>query len=237
MDACPWGRAHTKNCLPMFGPSFFTVRSTQGSPWTLQEGGGGGPWSTDFQNPNDAPFLAAESSTVGCGVNCFVFNCFSFSSVALLVQSCGGPSKTGAVSSGTSGVTEEASSRGLEAFWGFCDDTTSRLSVFSHSLTGASVEGTTFVSLGLKKERRLPCGLDEVFTVFVFFPFGTTESDVNNRFLPDRLPAPDGYKFSLVSSSSWDPGNASLCSDGLGFWSTLAKKRESFCCLPANSGR
>lgn len=219
----------------MFGPSFFTVRSTQGSPWTLQDGGGGGPWSTDFQNTSDAPFLAADSPTVGCGVKCVVFIRFSLSSAVLLPHSCGEPSRTSSASLGVLLVMEETSSL---AFWGFRDDVTSSgLSVFSHCLTGVSAEGRTFASLGLKKERRLPCGFEEVFTVLVFFPFGATECDVNNRFLPEMFPSANGFKFSLLSSSSWDPGNASLCSDSLDFCSTLTRKRESFCCLPANSGR
>lgn len=117
------------------------------------------------------------------------------------MHSCGEPSKTSSVSLGIPLEMEERSSLVVDVFWEFGDDvTSSRLSVFSHCLTAASIEGMVFVSLGLKKERRLPCGFEEVLTVLVFFPFGATECDVNNRFL--MFPSANGFKFSLFSSSS-----------------------------------
>jgi len=35
----PSGLQQTQNCLPLFGPSFFTVLKTQGSLWPLHSGG------------------------------------------------------------------------------------------------------------------------------------------------------------------------------------------------------
>lgn len=117
------------------------------------------------------------------------------------MHSCGEPSKTSSVSLGIPLEMEERCF--VDVFCDFGDDvTSSRLRGFSHCLTAVSIEGMVFVSLGLKKERRLPCGFEEVFTVLVFFPFGATESDVNNRFLLQMFPSANGFKFSLFSSFS-----------------------------------
>lgn len=210
----------------MFGPSFFTVRSTQGSPWALQLGGGGGPRSTDFQNTDDAPFLAAAVPTVGLRVASFV-------SPLVSVVSCGEPLPARPASSPACDVENSSSEvvAFLEQFPGL-------FASFIFSVcSGVSAEGMTFVSFGLKKERRLPFEFGDTFATFAFFPFGAKETDAGGRLFTETLWATTGLKFSLLSSSSWDPGNASPWSDGAGLCSTLTRKRESFCCLPTNSGR
>lgn len=227
LEACPWGRQHTKNCLPMFGPSFFTVRSTQGSPWALQLGGGGGPRSTDFQNTDDAPFLAAAVPAVGLGFTFFV-------SALVSVVSCGEPLPTCPASSPARDAMENSSSV-VVAFLGQFSD------VFASSILsvcpGVSAEGMTFVSFGLKKERRLPFEFGDTFATLAFFPLGAKETDVEGRLFTETLGSTTGFKFSLFSSSSWDPGNTPPRSGRAGLCSTLTRKRESFCCLPTNSGR
>lgn len=226
LDAWPWGRAQTKNCLPMFGPSFFTVRRTHGSPWTLQDGGGGGPWRTDFQNTWEACLLLFECPTVGRGDGCCVLTCLlAFSEALVLGSVCARWSENGSVCPSA----EDTPSPGVEPSLEFCAEVvSSRLSVFLHCSTGL----TEFETLGLKKLKRLPCGAE---TVFGFFPLGT--SDVITRFLPDTFSVFDGFKFSLLSSSSWDPGNASFGMEWTVFCSTFTRKCDSFSCLPVNSGR
>ncbi|TNN74823.1 hypothetical protein EYF80_014923 [Liparis tanakae] len=45
------------------------------------------------------------------------------------------------------------------------------------------------------------------------------------------------YGGNLAISSRPSPPSGHEHEDGVDFWSTLTRKRESFCCLPANSGR
>ena len=234
LEACPCGRAQTKNCLPKLGPSFLTVRSTQGSLWTLHRGAGGGPWRTDFQNPSEAP-LGPLGATADSAVWCSALVSLGASPVL---------SSRGQLEVCFEGSQTPLTTLLLLLIWTICEFcdwgsvfVTAPLDAFDAFSAGAPLE-----TLGLKKASRLPCGgsggLAEVFVTLLFFPFGGPEPDGNGLFFPKLVSAaPSGFRFSRFSSASWELGSESLDSVLMDFGSTFTRKWESFCCLPVNSGR